>query len=124
MMPAPSVLVVEDDLIIGWHLRHMLEGIGCHVCATAVAEDEAVAAAEKHRPDLVLMDLRLAGGGSGAAAAERIRTDLSAPIVFCTAHGDDPQFRHRIEKLGLTAVLSKPVRQDQLEEVIKRFSIA
>jgi two-component system, response regulator PdtaR len=43
--------------------------LGHPVCAMASTEEGAIAGAATHRPDMVLMDLRLAHGGSGAEAA-------------------------------------------------------
>ena len=54
------ILVVEDEAIVAENLRRDLESMGHSVAATAMDGDEAVDAAEKERPDLILMDIRLA----------------------------------------------------------------
>ncbi|HTR84570.1 MAG TPA: response regulator [Reyranella sp.] len=116
-----SVLIVEDEAIIAWHLQAMASRLGYVVCATVATEDAAVAAAAEHRPDIVLMDVRLAASGDGVRAAERIRREGRPPIVFCTAHADDQAFRARTASMEHSAVLGKPVREDLLKEAIDRL---
>lgn len=116
----PSVLIVEDDSIIAWHLRTMVERAGYSVCATAATEDGAVAAAEEHRPAVVLMDVRLARGGDGVRAAEAIRASQEAAIIFCTAHAQDPSFRERAASFTRSLILAKPVHEDLLKDAIER----
>ena len=51
--------------------------------------DEALKAVELHKPDLVLMDITLAGTVNGIVAAVAIRGNFHVPVVFLTAHADD-----------------------------------
>jgi CheY-like chemotaxis protein len=113
-----SVLIVEDDSIIAWHLSSMVRRLGYTVCATAVTEDAALAAARAHAPDIVLMDVRLASLDDGVRAAEAIRAELDVPIVFCTAHADEPSFQSRIATFGRSSVLGKPVAERQLKAAL------
>src|SRR5580693_10811253 len=70
-MKALRVLVIEDDALIAMLLAEVLAGMGHDVCATAATEAEAVNAAARHRPDLMIADARL-GRGSGVSAVEEI----------------------------------------------------
>ena len=63
------VLIVEDDAIIAMHIAMLVAEFGHEPCATASSGPEAVAKAAELRPDVVLMDIRLAGGSSGVDAA-------------------------------------------------------
>ena len=63
------VLIVEDEVLIAMHLELLVTGFGHEVCATALSAAEAIAHAAAYRPDVALMDVRLAGGGSGIEAA-------------------------------------------------------
>src|SRR3546814_14931831 len=56
----PVVLVVEDELLVAMLLRFILENLGYSVCALARSAPDAVAAAERPRPDGIMMDIRLA----------------------------------------------------------------
>lgn len=72
-------------------LRRLLEDDpGLAVCGEAVDADAAVAAAARLHPDVVVMDVRLAGGSSGIDATRRIRSERDAPrVLIFTAYGDD-----------------------------------
>jgi CheY-like chemotaxis protein len=111
-----SILVVEDEALIAWHLENQLTRLGHRVCSIAATEAEAIAAEEQHRPDLVLMDLRLAAGGSGLIAAEAIRRRRLVPILFCTAHTGDPEFLTRVKAMPHSAVVGKPVDEAAIKK--------
>src|ERR1700735_1465116 len=55
-MSPTRVLVIEDDAIIGMFLGEMLADLGYEVCAIEATEDEAVAAADRCRPGLMIVD--------------------------------------------------------------------
>jgi DNA-binding response OmpR family regulator len=76
-MKALRVLVVEDDALIAMLLGEMFPSMGHDVCATAATEAEAVSAATRYHPDLMIVDAGL-GRGSGVSAMEEIlRAGLS-----------------------------------------------
>src|SRR5207237_960301 len=80
-----NVLVIEDDALISMLLTEVLKGMGHKVCATAATEAEAVSAAARCRPDLMIVDAGL-GQGSGVAAVEEILR--AGPIPFLFVSGD------------------------------------
>jgi CheY-like chemotaxis protein len=80
-MTALSVLVVEDDAMIGMLLAEMLEEMGYTICAIAATEDDAVAQAARCKPGLVIVDEHLREG-NGIAAVERILLTGPVPCVF------------------------------------------
>lgn len=104
---ALSILVVDDDRAIGELLAEVLESQGHAVCAIAGTEDEAVEAADRWRPDLVIADLRL-GAGSGLSALARI-VQLR-PVASVLISGT-PTFIGR-------PVLQKPFREADLLRAI------
>jgi DNA-binding response OmpR family regulator len=55
-MKALRILLVEDDCVIGMFLGMTLEHMGHEVCAIESTEAAAVAAAERYRPDLMIVD--------------------------------------------------------------------
>jgi DNA-binding response OmpR family regulator len=65
-----------------------LASAGFEVVGVATTAEEAVEIARAERPDLVLMDIRLAGVRDGIDAAAEIRSDLGIPSLFATAHSD------------------------------------
>ncbi|MGC9271851.1 response regulator, partial [Acidiphilium sp.] len=84
--PIRSILVVDDDHLIGPLLGELLHCLGHTVCALVTSEDAAVAAAVRHRPDLILMDTRLRPG-NGIDAIDRI-VALIGPVPHIFITGD------------------------------------
>ncbi len=86
---AGRILIVEDEGIVAADLADTLIGLGYDVVATTETAAGAIAKAEELAPDLILMDIRLAGPSDGIAAAAAIQRERNVPIVFLTAHSDD-----------------------------------
>jgi CheY-like chemotaxis protein len=80
-----SVLIIEDEAIIALHIRSIVEGLGHSVTGIARTRSEAVALAERTRPELVLADISLADGSSGIDAVKDILAAMSVPVIFITA---------------------------------------
>jgi PAS domain S-box-containing protein len=111
--PAPRVLVVEDELLVAKDIARTLEGFGLAVCGQAASADEAVASATVHRPDLVLMDVRLRGSDDGIEAARRIRDVMDVPFVFLTAFADQGTVE-RARDLQAYGYVLKPFNEREL----------
>jgi CheY-like chemotaxis protein len=116
---APRVLIVEDEALIAWNLQSLVEGFGYAVCGTASTGARAIGLAEVEKPDLILMDVRLADRISGIDAAERILADRPVPIVFVTAF-NDRETAGRIAALGAQR-LSKPVVPRMLAVLLEQL---
>ncbi|MFG1376810.1 response regulator [Xanthobacter autotrophicus] len=112
---ALRILIVEDDFMIGIHLAEMLEGMGYEVCSVEATEADAVAAAERCRPDLMIVDAWLRDG-SGIAAVATICRSRPVPHVFVS--GDAASVR---AVLPAAVVVEKPFREDVLARVIQRM---
>lgn len=114
-----TALVVEDEALIAMLLCDMLEALGFTVCGSAADSDRAVALAEAHRPDLVLMDVRLRGASDGIEAAREIRARAGSRIIFITA-SREPATVDRAEAFEAAGLLFKPIRPQDLEAAIAR----
>jgi two-component system, response regulator PdtaR len=79
------ILLVEDELIIALNTEADLETAGHTVVGLAMTSDEAISLADRCRPDLVLMDVRLAKG-NGVEAAEAIHNRWAIPSLFATSY--------------------------------------
>jgi signal transduction histidine kinase/AmiR/NasT family two-component response regulator len=112
------ILVVEDEQIVSLDLVGRLDRLGYEVVATAATGPAAIARAEEHRPDLVLMDVKLAGPMDGIAAAARIQETMDAPVVYLTAFGDEATLA-RAKATGCYGYLLKPFEERELEIVIE-----
>jgi len=89
-MNEARILIVEDELIVAADLRERLQRMGGYqVVGMATESGSAVALAEALRPDLVLMDIRLAGGTDGIAAAQEIGQRFHLPCIFLSAYSEE-----------------------------------
>jgi signal transduction histidine kinase len=117
-MSEGRILVVEDEAIIAREIRHALEGFGYEVLAVIPRGEDAVAFALREHPDLVLMDIMLAGVMDGTAAAAAIREHLDIPIIFSTAYTD----RETVERVKPTSpygYLVKPFEHTHLRITVE-----
>lgn len=114
-----SILVVDDEPAICWGVKQLLEREGHRVSILSSGE-AALKAVADHKPDLMLMDVRLPGI-SGLEALDRVRElhpDL--PIVIMTAFG---QLEIAVQVMRHTGVdyLAKPFDLDQVAGVVHRM---
>ncbi len=84
-----KILIVEDLLGIAQNIRKYLEHSGIDVSGIISFGEDAVDFVEVSRPDLVLMDIDLAGDMDGIQAAEEINERFGIPIIFITATDSD-----------------------------------
>jgi CheY-like chemotaxis protein len=112
------VLVVEDEALIAMELESILEQQGHEVVDAVATEADAIAAARLTRPDLVLMDVRLARGGDGVATAIRLRQELGIRSIFITAQSDQVT-RTRAAAAEPVGFLGKPLSPDLLARLIR-----
>jgi CheY-like chemotaxis protein len=111
------VLVVEDEPIIAELWCMYIEGLALDVCGTAATAEAAVALAEKHRPAVILMDMRLRGAMDGVDASLLINATVGSKIIFVTG-SKEPETLARIQAAHPTTVLFKPVGDRQLRTAI------
>jgi two-component system, response regulator PdtaR len=86
----------------------------------ASTEDGAIASAEVHRPDIVLMDLRLAHGGSGAEAACQIYKSLRIRSIVVSAN-IDATAREALQNCAPIAFVAKPFRPTELDGALRNY---
>jgi DNA-binding NarL/FixJ family response regulator len=110
-------LIVDDEYLIVWGLRAQVEAIGMEVCATAATADEAVVLAKRHRPQIVLMDMRLQGDKDGVDAALAIHDEVGSKVIFITG-SREPATMARIQLDHPSAVLFKPISDRELRNAI------
>jgi CheY-like chemotaxis protein len=118
-MDNSRVLVVEDEPIIGLELQETLEQMGFVVPAIVVSADKIMEAVAMHRPDVILMDIRLHSFIDGIDAARRLRMVSNVPIIYLSAYTDDA-VRNRAAKTQPVAVLAKPVDEATLLATIRQ----
>jgi len=118
MMPSIRILVVEDEAVVARDLQTRLTRLGYTIVDTTARGDSAIVLAEKHNPDLVLMDIRLQGEMDGIAAAHVIRNRYHLPVVYLTAHADEVTF-DRARATEPFGYILKPFDERELRTVIE-----
>lgn len=106
-MERQRILVVEDEETVAVYLGDILRRLGFDICASVRSGTEAVALTVPLAPDLVLMDVHLAGELDGIQTAEKIRRLRSVPVVFLTADAQEETMR-RARGITPDAYLLKP----------------
>jgi two-component system, cell cycle response regulator DivK len=119
-MPGGQILVVEDNERNMKLVRELLEATGYRAIEAATGS-QALELAREHRPDLVLMDIRLPDI-DGVEALSRLRADdrtASIPVLAVTAQAMQGD-RERCLAAGFDGYLSKPIDVAQLLEAVSR----
>ncbi|MDQ6935907.1 MAG: response regulator [Actinomycetota bacterium] len=118
------VVVAEDEALIRLDLVEMLAEEGYDVVGQADDGEKAVELAERHRPDLVILDVKMPRL-DGIAAAERIAGQRIAPVVILTAFSQR-DLVERARDAGAMAYLVKPFEKSDLtpaiEMAVSRFA--
>jgi DNA-binding response OmpR family regulator len=91
MTRTSKVLIVEDDFMIADMTEEFLVKSGYEVCGIARTVEQAVALAQQHRPDLALVDFRLANGGLGTEVAVKLRESATHTIGIIYVTGNISQ---------------------------------
>lgn len=115
----PRILIVEDNIIIASGIKYNLVDVGYEVVAMVKSGKDAIRKANKFKPDLILMDIKLEGEMDGIQAAEKIKTKHNIPIVYLTAYADDEIVlrAHGTQPFGY---LTKPFNIKELQTIIEK----
>ncbi len=111
-------LVVDDESLARQRLVRLLEDLGdCDLCGEAASGAEALLQAERLKPDLVLLDIRMPGMDGLEAAWHLARFDRPPAVVFTTAYGD-----HALEAFDAQAIdyLLKPIHPERLRQALEK----
>ncbi len=117
-MTETKILIVEDEAITGMDIRRALTDMGYSVVAIATTGENAVKKAGELRPDLILMDIMLAGKMNGIEAADQIKQTLRIPVVYLSAYSDDT-FLAKAKVTEPYGYILKPFRELELKTTIE-----
>jgi CheY-like chemotaxis protein len=118
-----TILVVEDEALVGMELEEGLISLGYRVPEVITRGDDVPAAMERVKPDLVLMDIRISGSLDGIQAAVLLRKNYDVPLLFLTAY-NDPQTRNRAAEARPQGFLTKPIEEKELAAEINAALVA
>lgn len=113
-----SVLLIEDDAVVGQDLKEMLLSLGYRLAGWATSGREAIRLAQQLKPDLILMDVGLKDDIDGIQAATAIHEHDSIPVVFMTGYRDENTL-HRAVLSEPAGYLVKPFEEVELRCAIE-----
>lgn len=117
-MKSVSIMVVEDEGIVGLQIKKALEARGYSVPVVAMSGEEALRKIAGTEIDLMVLDIRLKGALSGIEVARRVRSTLKIPVIYLTAHSDEETLREARETEPC-GYLVKPFDERALEAIIE-----
>jgi PAS domain S-box-containing protein len=113
-----KIVIVEDEGLIAADLQERLERAGYRVPGVAASGGEALEIIRAQMPDLVLMDIRLAGELDGIQVADKVRADFDIPVVFMTAY-EDRKTLQRASQTQAFGYIKKPIASASLQGSIE-----
>ena len=110
------IVVAEDEALIRLDLAEMLEELGYDVVGQASDGEQAVALVNEHKPDVVIMDVKMPVL-DGLSAAEQIGKERIAPVIMLTAFSQK-ELVERARDAGVMAYIVKPFTQADLAPAV------
>lgn len=114
-----TVVIAEDEAIVRLDLREILTEEGYEVVGETGRGDEAVALVREHRPDLVILDIKMPGM-DGLAVARVVQSEARAAVLVLTAFSQ----RDLIEQARDAGALAYLVKPFQKEELLPAIEVA
>jgi len=112
------VLIVEDDPVVGQILEWRLGSLGYTVCGKVSTAEDAFSEVKTRQPDVVLMDIHLAGRMDGIDAAQAIKKMHDIPVIFLTAHFADTELE-RAKAIRPEGYIIKPFSDTDLRVALE-----
>lgn len=117
-MKALKIGIVEDELVIARTILSTLDELGYSHCGPAINYTEAIEMLENNTPDLLLLDIQLAGRKDGIDVAQKINELYQIPFIFLTANSDAETI-DRAKKVKPHAYIVKPFTKEELFAAIE-----
>jgi DNA-binding response OmpR family regulator len=112
-----KILIVEDEVLSAMFLEAKLKMYNYNIVSVVSSGEDAVFIALKEKPEIILMDIRLAGKMDGIEAAGKINAEYNPRIIFMTGYLSE-EINNRIVKNKNNAVIEKPLRINEILQVI------
>jgi DNA-binding NarL/FixJ family response regulator len=113
-----KMVIADDHEVVRAGLKSLFEGTDIRIVAEATSGTAAHKAVVKHRPDLVMLDVRMPDG-DGLNCLARIKLDNpEVPVVMFSSH-DNPTYVARAVALGAAGYLSKSANRNEIISAIQ-----
>jgi len=117
-MEQPAIFIVEDEAIVANDIRETLKSLGYAVPGIAKSGELALEKVRDLKPDLILMDIHLAGQLDGVETAGKIHVLYDIPVIYLTAYAD----KALLDRAKITepyGYVIKPYDERELHSVIE-----
>ena len=111
------VLIVEDEPILALELKEDLKDLGFAVADVVSDGDMVLRSFLTHRPDVILMDIKLHGFRDGIDSASQIRGFYQTPVIFISSYPEE-EVASRLPRTSPYAYIQKPYNLERLKEVL------
>jgi DNA-binding NarL/FixJ family response regulator len=116
------LLIADDHEVVRAGLKSLLGDVrDIDIVADAADGDEAIRMARRHRPDVVMLDVRMPGT-DGLAVLGHLRADLPATAVLMFSSYDNPTYIARAMALGAGGYLLKNSSREEIISAIRRVA--
>lgn len=115
-----KILIVEDDQILSIVQTKYLQKMGFVVVASVTNGLDAIKAVKLHKPDVIIMDVRIEGDLDGIDTMREIQKFSSIPVIYSTGNSES-SILIRAKETNIKGFLIKPINYNQLEELINNI---
>lgn len=109
-MKNATILIIEDEQVTAQLIKKMLENLGYNIAGIIASGEEALASIGIIKPDLIIMDITLAGKIDGIEAASYINKNFGIPIIYLTANTNFDIIQRAKDETSSYGYLLKPVK--------------
>ncbi|MCW3077372.1 MAG: CheY-like receiver protein [Bacteroidetes bacterium] len=112
-----KILIVEDDMIINMVNTMYVKKFGYEVSGNAKSGREAIELALKHKPDIILMDIKIKGEIDGIETMVEISKFSDAKVIYVTGNSDE-LLRKRAAMTNIVGFCVKPMSMEELKTLL------
>ena len=117
-----KIFLVDDSAIVLKKLTAMISGIGgVEIAGEAMTARDAIHSIVELKPDVVILDIRLNGGGNGMDVLKRIKQENPPPIVIMLTNYPYPQYREKCQVLGADYFFDKVADIEKIYDTVKQL---
>jgi DNA-binding NarL/FixJ family response regulator len=117
-----KVFIADDSAVLRKHLIDVLSGFERIVIAgEAENSGQAIDSIHRLKPDVVILDVRMPGGG-GIEVLQKIKNEKASPIVIVFTNYPYPQYRKKFMEAGAEFFFDKSTESEKMIEVLQRLN--
>ena len=120
MKKSLNILIVEDEALTSLYLKMELTNWGHNILNVCASGEEALSIIKTNKPDLILMDINLAGKLDGIETANEVLKIKNIPIIFVTGYSEK-KVVDNANLINPLAYFVKPIVIDELKEKIEEY---